>query len=243
MNSSGGSGTAAPPPAKAGAKSAGAPMQAAAPGPGGASSIKRLEARGNVVVTQKDQVVTGETAVFDTKANLITMLGRRGADPMQERAARRSPDGGHDHRRVAGGIRQRQGTGVAPARRRRRLRFSQAWRRRAAALPELKQTEIISITCAIVRCGEVEAPAASLYLPTGYLGVFRWATDIPCALLDGRIKALGARVAGHLDKGVGKAGMVDLLGMFRRRPAKRARRALRARARTSRRSATPWATC
>ena len=34
-----------------------------------------LEARGNVVVTQKDQVVTGETAVFDTKTNLITMLG------------------------------------------------------------------------------------------------------------------------------------------------------------------------
>ena len=31
--------------------------------------------RGNVVVTQKDQVVTGETAMFDTKANLITMLG------------------------------------------------------------------------------------------------------------------------------------------------------------------------
>jgi lipopolysaccharide export system protein LptA len=74
--SSGGSGTTSPPAnAKAGAKSAGAPIQAAAPGPGGASSIKRLEARGNVVVTQKDQVVTGETAVFDTKANLITMLG------------------------------------------------------------------------------------------------------------------------------------------------------------------------
>jgi lipopolysaccharide export system protein LptA len=55
-----------------------APMQSATPGPGGASSIKRLEARGNVVVTQKDQVVTGETAVFDTKANLITMLGGTG---------------------------------------------------------------------------------------------------------------------------------------------------------------------
>jgi lipopolysaccharide export system protein LptA len=27
------------------------------------------------MVTQKDQVVTGETAVFDTKSNLITMLG------------------------------------------------------------------------------------------------------------------------------------------------------------------------
>jgi len=64
--------------AKAGTKAApapSAPMQAATPGPGGASSIRRLEARGNVVVTQKDQVVTGETAVFDTKTNLITMLG------------------------------------------------------------------------------------------------------------------------------------------------------------------------
>src|SRR5437879_10631935 len=53
----------------------GAPMQSATPGPGGSSSIKRLEAHGNVVVTQKDQVVTGETAVFDTRSNLITMLG------------------------------------------------------------------------------------------------------------------------------------------------------------------------
>jgi lipopolysaccharide export system protein LptA len=59
--------------AKAAAKTA--PLPAAAPGPGGSSSIKRLEAKGNVVVTQKDQVVTGETAVFDTKTNLITMLG------------------------------------------------------------------------------------------------------------------------------------------------------------------------
>jgi lipopolysaccharide export system protein LptA len=52
-----------------------APMQAATPGPGGSSSIRRLEAKGSVVVTQKDQVVTGETAIFDTKANLITMTG------------------------------------------------------------------------------------------------------------------------------------------------------------------------
>jgi len=69
---------ATPPPANAkAAKSAPAPapMQAAAPGPGGSSSIRRLEAKGNVVVTQKDQVVTGETAIFDTKANLITMTG------------------------------------------------------------------------------------------------------------------------------------------------------------------------
>jgi lipopolysaccharide export system protein LptA len=52
-----------------------APMQSATPGPGGSSSIRRLEAKGSVVVTQKDQVVTGETAIFDTRANLITMLG------------------------------------------------------------------------------------------------------------------------------------------------------------------------
>ena len=58
---------------KTAAKSA--PIQSATPGPGGNSSIKRLEARGNVVVTQKDQVVTGETAVFDTKTNLVSMLG------------------------------------------------------------------------------------------------------------------------------------------------------------------------
>jgi lipopolysaccharide export system protein LptA len=57
------------------AASAKAPIKAATPGPGGSSSIRRLEAKGNVIVTQKDQVVTGETAVFDTKTNLVTMLG------------------------------------------------------------------------------------------------------------------------------------------------------------------------
>jgi lipopolysaccharide export system protein LptA len=51
------------------------PMQSSVPGPNGSSSIRRLEAKGNVVVTKVDQVVTGDTAVFDTKANLITMLG------------------------------------------------------------------------------------------------------------------------------------------------------------------------
>jgi len=60
------------PPAK-GAKSG--PIQSATPGPGGSSPIRRLEARGTVVVTQKDQVVTGETAIFDTRANQLTMHG------------------------------------------------------------------------------------------------------------------------------------------------------------------------
>jgi lipopolysaccharide export system protein LptA len=62
-----------PPAAPKGSKSAS--MQSATPGPGGSSSIRRLEAKGSVVVTQKDQVVTGETAIFDTRANLITMVG------------------------------------------------------------------------------------------------------------------------------------------------------------------------
>ena len=66
---------AAPAPAAKPKAAKSAPMQSATPGPGGSSSIRRLEAKGSVVVTQKDQVVTGETAMFDTKANLITMLG------------------------------------------------------------------------------------------------------------------------------------------------------------------------
>jgi lipopolysaccharide export system protein LptA len=70
---SGGS-AAAPAPGNAKAAKT-APMQAASPGPGGASSIRKLEAKGSVVVTQKDQVVTGESAIFDTRANLITMAG------------------------------------------------------------------------------------------------------------------------------------------------------------------------
>ena len=60
-------------PSSKGAKSA--PIHSATPGPGGSSSIRRLEARGSVVVTQKDQIVTGETAIFDTKANQVTMQG------------------------------------------------------------------------------------------------------------------------------------------------------------------------
>jgi len=77
-DSSQSAGAAPPPGQKAAAKPAATqspPMQSATPGPGGSSSIRRLEARGNVVVTQKDQVVTGETAVFETKTNLITMVG------------------------------------------------------------------------------------------------------------------------------------------------------------------------
>lgn len=50
-------------------------MKTAAPGPAGSSAVRRLEARGGVRVEQKDQVVTGDLGVFDTKANQVTVTG------------------------------------------------------------------------------------------------------------------------------------------------------------------------
>jgi lipopolysaccharide export system protein LptA len=50
-------------------------LQAARPGPGGEQRIKRLEAHGGVVVTQKDQTATGELGIFDMKSNTVTLTG------------------------------------------------------------------------------------------------------------------------------------------------------------------------
>jgi len=50
-------------------------MPAAEAGPGGQQRIKRLEARGGVVVTQKEQTATGELGVFDMKTNTVTLTG------------------------------------------------------------------------------------------------------------------------------------------------------------------------
>ncbi len=50
-------------------------MKSATPGPGGQQRIKRLEARGAVVVTQKDQTATGELGLFDMKTNTVTLSG------------------------------------------------------------------------------------------------------------------------------------------------------------------------
>ena len=62
-----------PPAAPKGSKSG--PMQSATPGPAAVRRSAGWKPRARVVVTQKDQVVTGETAIFDTRANLITMAG------------------------------------------------------------------------------------------------------------------------------------------------------------------------
>ena len=50
-------------------------LQAATPGPEGQQKIKRLEARGGVVVTQKDQTATGELGIFDMRTNTVTLTG------------------------------------------------------------------------------------------------------------------------------------------------------------------------
>ena len=50
-------------------------MKADTPGPGGEQKIKRLEAQGGVVVTQKDQTATGEVGIFDMKTNTVTLQG------------------------------------------------------------------------------------------------------------------------------------------------------------------------
>jgi lipopolysaccharide export system protein LptA len=50
-------------------------LQAATPGPGGEQRIKRLEARGGVVVTQKEQTATGDLGIFDMKSNTVTLTG------------------------------------------------------------------------------------------------------------------------------------------------------------------------
>src|SRR4051812_49892597 len=68
---SGGDKPATPQPAAKAAK--GAPMQSATPGPGGNSSIKRLDARGIDVGTQKDQVASRDSPVSETRTHLITV--------------------------------------------------------------------------------------------------------------------------------------------------------------------------
>ena len=45
------------------------------PGPGGQQRIKKLEARGGVVVTQKDETATGDLGLFDMQSNTVTLSG------------------------------------------------------------------------------------------------------------------------------------------------------------------------
>jgi lipopolysaccharide export system protein LptA len=58
-----------------------APKPKPAPAAGAAAAepmsqqIRRVEAKGGVLVTQKDQTATGESGIFDMQANTVTLLG------------------------------------------------------------------------------------------------------------------------------------------------------------------------
>ncbi len=58
-----------------GENGSGGSMKAATPGPGGQQKIKKLEARGSVVVTQKEQTATGDLGLFDMRTNTVTLSG------------------------------------------------------------------------------------------------------------------------------------------------------------------------
>ena len=90
-------------------------MQAATPGPGGQQQIKRLEARGGVVVTQKDQTATGELGIFDMATNTVTLTGNvvmtQGQNVLRGEKLVVEPD----QRRVARGIgKKRAGPRAGP---------------------------------------------------------------------------------------------------------------------------------
>jgi len=51
------------------------PKAAQAPQVEGGQQIRRLEAKGNVVVTKQDQTATGDMGIFDTQANTVTLSG------------------------------------------------------------------------------------------------------------------------------------------------------------------------
>jgi len=63
------------------------PLKAAEPGPGGGQQIRRIEAKGNVVVVQKDQNASGDAATFNMRENTVTLMGNvvltRGADVLR----------------------------------------------------------------------------------------------------------------------------------------------------------------
>jgi lipopolysaccharide export system protein LptA len=60
---------------EASTKPASASASATQPGPQQNQQIKRVEAKGNVIVVQKDQTATGESGIFDMRANTVTLLG------------------------------------------------------------------------------------------------------------------------------------------------------------------------
>jgi lipopolysaccharide export system protein LptA len=53
-------------------------VRSASPGPTGSSQIRKMIAKGNVIVTQKDQSANGELGVYDTAENTVTLTSPGG---------------------------------------------------------------------------------------------------------------------------------------------------------------------
>jgi lipopolysaccharide export system protein LptA len=68
-------------------KSGPRPVKAAEPGPGGDKQIRRIEAKGNVVVVRQDQNAAGDAATFNMRENTVTLVGNvvvtRGGDVLR----------------------------------------------------------------------------------------------------------------------------------------------------------------
>jgi lipopolysaccharide export system protein LptA len=50
----------------------------ATPGPSGSQQISKMEAKGGVIVTQKDQTATGDNAIYDMKENTVRLFAPAG---------------------------------------------------------------------------------------------------------------------------------------------------------------------
>jgi lipopolysaccharide export system protein LptA len=57
---------------------AGPTVKSTTPGPSGSQQIRRMEAKGGVIVTQKDQTATGDSAIYDLKSNTVTLIAPAG---------------------------------------------------------------------------------------------------------------------------------------------------------------------
>jgi lipopolysaccharide export system protein LptA len=63
-----------------GSPAPGQSVKAATPGPAGSSQIRRIEATGNVIVTQKDQTATGEKAIYDISDDTVRLFPLAGGN-------------------------------------------------------------------------------------------------------------------------------------------------------------------
>jgi lipopolysaccharide export system protein LptA len=59
-------------------QSGGPAVKSATPGPTGSSQIRRMVAKGSVIVTQKDQTASGELGVYDMPTDTVTLSSPRG---------------------------------------------------------------------------------------------------------------------------------------------------------------------